>query len=432
MGRPVAGLSLALRAGIRSTRAGYHGETRRHLIRRGKHSRKMKQRLTVSMKGDKPMDAIQQNCLTAILTFLLLPVVGLGTAPDRAAIDELVKPFLKDKPYLALVVGITRPEGHQVFGYGEVALEGKKQVPDKATIFEIGSITKIFTGTLLADRVLSGVVRLDDPVQKYLADDLTVPRRDERAITWLHLATHTSSLPRVPPFFVLSALLKGETYNPYDKYDQAALQRTLASLTLNRPIGSRFEYSNLGIGLLGLALAQAAKAKSYEDLLMQRMVRPLGLTDTRMQLSAEQSKRFAPGHDKDGKPTSPWTFACLQACGGLRSTARDLLLFADAAMGRKKTPLADAFRMAQQPWRETCRKGESVGLCWFRQEQAISKSDMLWHNGATGGYRSFLALAPEKGVGIVLLSNSPHALDALGVAILKKMAEEENGPGSRR
>jgi CubicO group peptidase (beta-lactamase class C family) len=355
-----------------------------------------------------------------------------AATPDRAAIDEIVKPFLKDKPYLALVVGVTRRTGHQVYGYGRVTLGGKQQAPDETTLFEIGSLTKIFTGTLLADQVLAGVVQLDDPVQKYLPDDLIVPRRDKRDISLLHLATHTSSLPVQPLSLGLIALVSKDPANPYSHFDETRLRKDLAILKLSRPIGSRFAYSNLGVGLLGHALAHAANAKCYEELLVQRLAKPLGLTDTRLQLSAEQNKRFAPGHNKEGKPTSPWTFACLEACGGLRSTAHDLLLFTDAAMGRHKTPLAEAFRMAQQPWRETDVKGVSIGLCWFRPEKAVGKSDLLWHNGGTGGYRSFLALVPEKGVGAVLLSNSPHSLDKLGDSILKKIAEDENETSPRR
>jgi len=373
----------------------------------------------------------------AILALILLPPLALGAEADRSAIDELVKPFVKDKPYLALVVGITRPAGHQVCGYGQADLEGKQQVPDGATVFEIGSITKIFTGTLLADQVLLGVVRLDDPVQKYLPDDLVVPRRDHRAISLLHLATHTSSLPVQPPTIGLLALVSKDPANPYGEYDEARLRRTLADLKLSRPIGSRFEYSNLGVGLLGHALAHAAKAGSYEDLLVERLAKPLGMADTRLRLSAEQTRRFAPGHNKEGKKTSPWTFARLEACGGLRSTAHDLLLFADAAMGRQKTPLAESFRMAQQPWRETFLgplKDQSIGLCWFRETLPWRKGNLnwLWHNGGTGGFRSFLGLVPAKKLGVVLLSNSPHNLDALGVAILRKILEDENEAGPRR
>lgn len=381
------------------------------------------------MQGDECMCPIQKNGLAAFCAFLVLPAVSLGSTPDRVALDKLVEPFLKDKPYLALVVGITRPAGQQTIGYGQAELDGKKQTPDATTIFEIGSITKIFTGTLLADQVRCGVVRLDDPVQRYLPDNLAVPRRDDRSISLLHLATHTSSLPRVPASLGLVTLLSKDPANAYGAFDESRLRQSLSDLKLPRPIGSRFEYSNLGVGLLGSALVRAAKAKSYEDLLINRIIEPLGLADTRLQLSVEQNKRFAPAHNKEGKRTSPWTFATLEACGGLRSTAHDLLLFSDAAMDRRKSPLNEAFRMAQQPWRETSRKGEAVGFCWFRQERAIGKKDMLWHNGGTGGYRSFLGLMPAKSIGVVLLSNSPHPVDDLATAILKKLAEDDSESG---
>ena len=169
---------------------------------------------------------------------------------------------------------------------------------------------------------------------------------------------------------------------------------------------------------------------------MQRLAKPLGLAETRLRLSDEQARRLAPGHDEDGKPTSQWTFACMEGFGGLRSTAHDLLLFVDAASGRRKTPLAKAFRMAQQPWRETFggpNHGQSVGFCWFRDPLPWSKDDLIWQNGETGGYRSFLALIPEKEVGVVVLSNSrQHALGAIGMPILQKTIEDRNEAGPRR
>jgi CubicO group peptidase (beta-lactamase class C family) len=175
------------------------------------------------------------------VALILVPPVALSAEPARAAIDELVKAFLKDKPHLGLVVGVTQPSGHQVFGYGKVTLQGKKQVPDAATLFEIGSITKVFTGTLLADQILCGAVRLDDPVQKYLPEDLVVPRRDDRDISLLHLATHTSSLPKEPPFMAVFALTTKDRANPYAQYNEVNLRRTLAGLKLTRPIGGRYD-----------------------------------------------------------------------------------------------------------------------------------------------------------------------------------------------
>jgi CubicO group peptidase (beta-lactamase class C family) len=352
----------------------------------------------------------------------LLPAAR--AADDRAAIDDLVKPFLKDKPFLGLVVGTTRPAGRHVFGYGQVTLDGKEVAPGGDTLFEIGSITKAFTGTLLADQVRAGRLRLDDPAQKYLPDGLTLPRRDDRDISLLHLATHTSSLPVQPPFIGLFALTTKDATNPYGEYDQVHLKESLAKMTLSRPIGSQFDYSNLGVGLLGHALAHAAKAKSYEELLVERVTKPLDMADTRIHLSADQSKRFAPGHSKSGKPASCWTFATLEACGGLRSTTNDMLTFAEANLGRRKTPLAEAFQMAHQPWRETGRKDEFVGLCWMRHKYP-DRRVMIWHNGGTGGYRCFLGFVPESGVGVIVLTNSPHSVDALGTAILDHLRKEE-------
>lgn len=357
--------------------------------------------------------------------FLMMLPISSHAADDQAAIDALVEPFRKDKPYLGLVVGITRAEGQQVFGFGTVTLDGKEQAPAGDTIFEIGSITKVFTGTLLAEQVRAGTMRLDDPVQEHLPEGMAVPRRDERDISLLHLATHTSSLPVQPPLIGLFALTTKDPKNPYAEYDERQLKKTLENTKLTRPVGSQFEYSNLGVGLLGHAVVHAARAKGFEELLVERIATPLEMADTRIQLSAEQNKRFAPGFTAAGKPTSPWTFACLEACGGIRSTTRDMLAFVEANLGRSKSPLTDAINMAHEPWRETGRPGEFVGLCWMRQKLPAGNRVMLWHNGGTGGYRSFLAFLPESGVGVVILSNSPHPVDPLGVAILKHLDKRE-------
>ncbi|MEX0724773.1 MAG: serine hydrolase domain-containing protein [Planctomycetaceae bacterium] len=354
----------------------------------------------------------------------LMPAASRA-ADIKSAIDEIITPFLEDKPYLGLVVGITQSTGREILGYGHVTLAGERQTPDGETLFEIGSITKAFTGTLLADQVLAGTVRLDDPVQKHLPDGLTVPRRNDRDITLLHLATHTSSLPVQPPLIGLFALTTKDPSNPYAEYGLDHLKETLMQIQLSGPIGSQFDYSNLGVGLLGHALAHAAGAESYEDALIRQIVEPLELADTRIELSDEQKKRFSPGHDRSGKETSGWTFACLEACGGLRSTVPDLLDLIDAVLGRRKTTLTEAFQMAQERWRETGQKGEFVGLCWMRQKIPEADRTMIWHNGGTGGYRSFLGFLPETGVGVVILSNSSHSVDALGVEILKKLDDED-------
>ncbi len=346
---------------------------------------------------------------------------GDQASGDKAAADAAANDFLKDKPYMGLVIGITRGGEHQVYGYGQVTLEGEQKTPDGDTLFEIGSITKTFTATILAQQVLAGAMQLDDPVQKHLPAGIVVPRRDNRDITLLHLATHTSSLPVQPPTIVAFANTTKDPNNPYAEYDQEQLKLTLKDLSLSVPIGSEFTYSNLGTGLLGMALANNAKVASVEELFAQRITGPLKMASTCIQLSPEQAKRLAVGHDAEGKPTSPWTFACLEACGGLRSNVNDMLLYADADLKNKPSSLEEAFAMTHQPWREMVRKGDYVGLSWMRRNLPDGKRYMLWHNGGTGGYRTVLITIPDSGLGVVVLSNGHHLVDPVGVAVLNHL-----------
>lgn len=362
--------------------------------------------------------------LLSVFGFVGLACADEASDRDKAVADAAATAFLKDRPYMGLVVGITRGGKHQVYGYGEVTLDGKKQLPDGKTLFEIGSITKTFTATVLAQQVLAGEMRLDDPAQKYLPEGITLPRRDNRDISLLHLATHTSSLPVQPSTIVAFANTTKDPKNPYAEYDVTQLKKTLAELSLERPIGSEFVYSNLGTGLLGMALVENAKASSVEALLQERILGPLGMHDTHIVLSPEKQMRLAIGNDKEGKPTSPWTFACLEACGGLRSTVDDMLLYADADVNNSKHSLEEAFAMTHLPWREMLRKGDFVGLSWMRRDLPESKRFMLWHNGGTGGYRSVLLTIPEAGIGVVVLSNGFELVDPVGAAVLHRIHKD--------
>jgi D-alanyl-D-alanine-carboxypeptidase/D-alanyl-D-alanine-endopeptidase len=350
--------------------------------------------------------------------------LAAGARADEGAkekVDTLAGEFLKDKAYLALVIGVVGPDEAHVYTYGKVG----DRAPDANTVFEIGSITKSFTGTLLAEMVLAKQVRLDDPAQKYLPAEWVLPRRDDRDIALLHLATHTSSLPVQPPSLGLYAMSgpKEDFHNPYKHFTSEKLAATLKGLKLERPIGSKSVYSNLGFGLLGHALAGAAKAESYERLVTDRVLKPLKMSDTRIRLIDAMQERRAPGHDRKGERTAGWDFATLEACGGLRSSGADMLKYAKAALGAD-TPLKPAFAFAQQPWREHAAKDTYSGLGWVRDEHP-DKPVVLWHNGGTGGYRSFLGLMPESGRAVVVLSNSFHSVDELGHTLLKSLDGEK-------
>lgn len=341
-----------------------------------------------------------------------------------SVVQRLVKPVLEKNKKLSFVVGVITKDGKKTCSFGTIRLDGKEQPPNERTIYEIGSITKVFTGTVLAILTLEKKVRLDDPVQPWLPADWKLPRRDERDISFLHLATHTSSLPVQPPVLPMAALLSGTIDDPYSKFDSKAVAQSLKSIQLAEPIGCKHSYSNLGVGLLGHALAKADGTDSYQSLVTKRIFRPLGMADSSIELSDEQKKRLASGHDKDGEAASGWSFATLEACGGIRSSLADMLRFMEAAMAKKEGPLGGAFAFGQQPWRELAGRRNEVGLCWMRS-QPSEKSLRIWHNGGTGGYASFMGFRPKSGEGVVILCNSADRMvDDLGFKLLDALEKE--------
>ncbi|HEX3151682.1 MAG TPA: serine hydrolase domain-containing protein [Gemmataceae bacterium] len=345
-----------------------------------------------------------------LLATLACPAMAEDWKP---LVEKQAAPILKDRKYAAVVVGVLDKDQEEIFAFGE----SNGMAPDCCSVFEIGSITKVFTGILLADRVKAGVVKLDDPVQKHLPDGWVMPRRDDRDITLLHLATHTSGISRVPYGFLSVMIAHPE--DPFARFDRDALIKGLPKTEIRNPIGARHEYSNLGVGLLGDALAHASKAKNYEAILNERVLSPLGLDDTGITLTDAQKKRIVSGFDGKGKAQPNWDFATCGACGAIRSTVADMLKFVKINM-EPEGPLKDALLMAQQNWRDIKGEDEQIGLCWFRYPSG-KKLFRIWHNGQTGGYHSFLGFIPGRGGVVVLCNVTTFQVDDLGFAVLKKM-----------
>jgi len=278
------------------------------------------------------------------------------------------------------------------------------------TVFEIGSITKVFTSLLLTDMVERGEVQLTDAVAKYLPSTVKLPELDREQITLQDLATHTSGLPRMPVNVDAQ-----DPANPYADYSVSRLYEFLANYQLPRAIGSRFEYSNLGGALLGHALAQKAGV-NYEALVEKRITAPLGMSNTRIALTSEMKERLATGHAYGLEPTSSWEMGALGAAGALRSTANDLLTFLAANLGYTKTPLERAMAGMLRVRRNTGRT--QVGLGWFIDTR--DAGEIMFHSGSTGGYLSFVGYDPKARVGVVVLSNSGigAGVDDIGIHLL--------------
>lgn len=341
---------------------------------------------------------------------LAATVTRLAGAQRLTQTDSAIKAVIEARVganrNAGIVVGVLEPAGSRIVAAG-VADEGRSLRLDGNTVFEIGSVSKVFTGALLADMVKRGEVRLDDPVQKYLPPSVTVPARDGKQITLLDLATHRSGLPRMPSNFNPQ-----DSGNPYADYTVEQMYAFLSSHTLTRDIGAAYEYSNLAVGLLGHVLSLRT-GKSYEELLVERILRPLGMNDTRVTLTPAMRERLARGHFVTGAPAQNWDLPTFVGAGGIRSTANDMLTFLAANLDPRTDGLPAALRAAHVVQREGA---PAVGLNWHLNRRR--GREFVWHNGETGGYHSYVALDHDTRTAVVVLTNTAFSIDGIGLWVL--------------
>jgi CubicO group peptidase (beta-lactamase class C family) len=341
-------------------------------------------------------------CIAAAAAVAALAAAGAGAQTPAAAApvpalpsDAEIRALLADRvdvqrKSVGMVVGIVTPRERRIVGYGRLALDDPR-IPDGGTVFEIGSVTKVFTSLLLADMARRGEVALTDPVARYLPAGTKLPERNGKPITLADLATHTSGLPFAPP-------------DPPDAaaYGEEQLFRFLAAYELPGEPGSRWAYSNLGAGLLGIALARRAGV-DYEALVRARITGPLGMRSTAVAVSPEMRERMAAGHDATLRPAREWLLAGLPGAGSLRSSADDLLTLLGAFLGHARTPLAPAMASMLH----TRRPGPSFeqALGWWVVPLGPGDEGIVTHGGSTFGYSATVAYDPRAGVGVVVLSN---------------------------
>jgi CubicO group peptidase (beta-lactamase class C family) len=343
----------------------------------------------------------------------------------QARVDSLVHPALEKKKVVGLVVGISTTDGKRLFfNYGTTKLGGVK--PDEHTVFEIGSITKPITALLLAMMVNAEQLQLDDPAQKHLPKELVLPRRGKREITLLELATHTSGLPRLP----VNLSGTGKDPNPYGEYDRKKLAVGLLKLQIDDIESPKWAYSNFGYGLLSEVLVNKA-GMSYENLLVTRIAKPLGLKNTFLQPTKERERSMAIGHNRKGDETAPWTFQALEGAGAIRSSASDMLTFLEVENGRRKCEFGKALTLSQTP-RVKVSAEDDIALGWLVTKQ----NPRIWHHtGGTGGFRSFAGFCREPAVAVVILSNQSteggdrELMEHWGNSLLRELIGKQTATG---
>ena len=352
---------------------------------------------------------------TLVCALLAVPPQGPRSAEIAAAIQQR----LDAGRGAGMVVATVEPSGSTSIAAAGNPGSGARAL-DVDSVFEIGSITKVFTGIVLADMVDRGEVKLDDPVARYVPPDIRVPERNGTPITLLDLATHTSALPRLP-----DNLRPRDPSNPYADYTPDLMFEFLGRHTLRRDVGALFEYSNLGVGLLGQALSRRA-GRSYEALVRERVLDPLGMTHTAVTLSPWMRDHLARGHNALLQPAANWDLPALAGAGALRSTMGDMLVFARANLGwapeGRGEPAARLIRVMRQTHvtRRPAGSDMHVGLNWLIRR--VDEREVVWHNGGTGGYRSWIGFDPARRVAAIVLTNASIGHDDLGLALVSRGA----------
>ena len=354
-----------------------------------------------------------------------------GHAPElEAHIRTRCAPFIQRGNSVGMTVALVSPTGATVMAFGRPSLDSSTAVNGE-TLFEIGSITKTFTAIALARAIERGEVRLDQPIQELLPEGVRLPPAAQ-AVTLRHLTTHNSGFPRLPAATKGFAPGSGKMLlfgsDPYQGFSEENLLASLQSVTLRSDPGTKAEYSNLGLITLGYLLARNG-GLSYEALIEKEISGPLGLQDTVVDLKGRQVAAFSQGYRAvfRGGPllfalrSSPWGgSSLLGGAGALRSNGPDMLKYLQANMRPAGSPIENALRTAQQElFRES--KSTAYGMNWVRSRGESSTQDVIWHNGGTGGFSSFLGFTEDGQNGVVVLSNSAQSVDDLGIDLLRSL-----------
>ena len=354
-----------------------------------------------------------------ILTVLVVLAAAAPSASGQPAtaipLDSLAQAHAEVRGLPSLVVGITVDGQREVVGVGEVGGDP----PDAHTLYEIGSVSKVLTSLALADAVARGEVELTTPVASLLPDSLVMSTYADRPIRLVDLATHTSGLPRLPVDLAMTADF--DIADPYARYTPERLLAFLETVELETAPGDTYGYSNLGVGLLGYALARQAGA-SYAETVQARVLRPLGMDETFVDVPDAFASRFADAHGQTGDRVPHWTWTDANAgAGGWRSTADDLLMLVEAAIRPESTALAAPMALALAPQKEA-GDARAIGLGWHLSP--LGEHTLVWHNGMVGGSTAFIGVLPEVGVGVVVLANRQSEVDGLGVDVLRRLAAD--------
>ena len=359
---------------------------------------------------------------TFAFSFTSPPDTNANSSVTYKEISAQVKSFIFDqivnKSNAAIVIGFVDPDGTKIFSFGNMSTAHNI---NQNTFFNIGSITKTFTTLLLADMVKQGIVNLNDPVEKFLPPSVKVPQFNGKKITLEDLADHTSGLPEWPSNVWLNNTVG--YINP--NYNVTQLYQALSDTKLTREPGAQVQYSSFGIGLLGHILSLESDGISYEELVKDRILDVLGMNDTKIALSQnETNNRFSVGHLGGKEIITPRIPTILADSGAFRSTAPDMLKYVSANLGLIHTKLDDAMQLGHLIRHSSIianpmNYSEYRGLGW--RVLTNFGTETITHTGAINGWNAFAGFIPTKQVGVIAMCSCDSTdadMGSLGFVLL--------------
>ncbi len=323
-------------------------------------------------------------------------------------IDSLAKNYLSNKVNCGLSIGFIKDNKMTFKYYGETK-KGIKTPPNGTTLYEIGSITKTFTGFLLANAVTTNKLSLEDDIRKFLPKGFENLEFEGKPILIKHLSNQTSGLPRLPDNFVLQTNF--EQTNPYKNYSSKMMFNFLKEVKLTRVPGSVYEYSNYAVALLGQIL-EIVTHKKLEDQLSEIITSKFNMPNTKFDLNENEKLNEAFGYDAIGNQTSFWDFDVVKSAGGLKSNLNDMMNYLQVNIEETNPDII----LSHQ--KTTLDTSQNVALNWHMNKMKDDKT-IIWHNGGTGGFTSICGFVKEQKIGVIVLNNSTTSVDNLAMLLLK-------------
>lgn len=342
--------------------------------------------------------------------------------------EPIISGFLDKNVIPGLVVGIVDESGSHLFSYGYQGVDEHQKITQD-TIFEIGSLSKVFTGLLLAEAVDSGSATLNDPIRSCIPQEFITDQAFYDQITLGHLTTHTSGLPRVPQTlgYTIQSFFPNLTGgNPYAKVTREKVFSYLSQTAAPKRIGTDWSYSNYGVGLLGACLS-GKKGLSYEETLLSVIAGPLGMPNTTVHLDQAQEALYVPGYRSYvrigrlvvGIENQPWLMGeGLVGAGGIRSSGADMLKFLEACISEEP----EFISLSTQPVFQIDDESD-MGMGWLIDRSLLENQTVIWHNGMTGGFNSYLAFFEDKPYGVFVIANTNVNIQSLGEEIMSSIGE---------